>query len=235
MKLNKKETVVIALGGSLIIPGQEVDSQFLKGLRSMLLPILSDRRFVLVIGGGGTAREFQRAAGEINFVSDEDKDWLGIHATRLNAHLLRTIFSDVAYPEIFDNPNRPIDEDEWNAHSLFIASGWRPGCSTDYIAMQLAHRFRAFRLIVASTIPYVYTGDISQDSSVKPIEDITWREYRSLVNNTWSPGMKAPVDPVASRFAEKNNIETVVLRGSELHNLRNVIFNKPYKGTRIHN
>jgi len=235
MKSNKKETVVIALGGSLIVPKHEVDSQFLKGLRSILLPILSDRRFVIVTGGGGIARQFQQAADDINSVSDEDKDWLGIHTTRLNAHLLRTIFSDVAHPTIFDNPNRPIEDEEWNSNSLFIASGWRPGCSTDHIAMQLVHRFGAPRLIIASSISHVYTGDISKDPSAKPIEDITWNEYRSLMKDTWSPGMKAPVDPVAAVFAEENKIEAVVLCGSELHNLRNIILDKPYKGTRIHN
>ena len=35
-------------------------------------------------------------------VTDEDKDWIGIHATRLNAHLLRTIFRDVADPVVID-------------------------------------------------------------------------------------------------------------------------------------
>jgi hypothetical protein len=31
---------------------------------------------------------------------DEDLDWLGVHATRLNAHLFRTIFRDLAHPVI---------------------------------------------------------------------------------------------------------------------------------------
>ena len=229
-----KETVVIALGGSLIIPNQEIDSQFLKGFRSMILPILTDRRFIIVTGGGGIARQFQQSAEYVDSASDEDKDWLGIHATRLNAHLLRTIFSDVAFPIILDNPNRPIEDNEWNTYSLFIASGWKPGCSTDHVAMQLAHRFKAPRLIIASSIPYVYTGDISTDPLVKPIQEITWEKYRALIHDTWSPGMKAPVDPIAARFAEENNMDVIVLRGSELHNLRNVILGKPYQGTHLH-
>ena len=58
---------------------------------------------MLVVGGGALARQFQDAAGIVTKVNDEDKDWIGIHSTRLNAHLLRTIFRDVADPVIIDS------------------------------------------------------------------------------------------------------------------------------------
>ena len=86
------KTVIIALGGSIVFPDQ-IDWDFLRRFRSFVLrEIKKGRRFVIVSGGGRLSRIYQEAAGKVVKVTNEDKDWLGIHATRINAHLLRTIF-----------------------------------------------------------------------------------------------------------------------------------------------
>lgn len=66
----------------------------------------------------------------------EDVDWMGIHATRLNGHLLRTIFRDIAYPEMITNPDEIVDVPQDTM--LIIAAGYRPGASTDLRAVQIA-------------------------------------------------------------------------------------------------
>ena len=233
MKEGKKETIVIALGGSIII-SQQIQTYFLKRFRAALLPLLEGRRFIIVAGGGTICRNYLKAASAILSLSDEDKDWLGIHSTRLNAQLLRTIFVDEAYPVVIDNPLRPIPKGDWNKFSLFFASGWKPGWSTDYVAVRLAQRFGASKMIIATKIPYVYTRDVAKHKNAKPIPDITWKKYRGLVDEKWSPGMKVPVDPIAARYAQHTHMNIVVVRGTNLKNLRNVILGKPFFGTVIH-
>src|SRR5690348_3163859 len=107
MGSNFIEKVVMSIGGSLIVPNGGINTVFLQKLNSFIRKQLADhkdRQFFLVAGGGGTARQYRDAGRDvIGKLTDEDLDWLGIHATRLNAHLVRTIFHDVAHPNIIEH------------------------------------------------------------------------------------------------------------------------------------
>jgi uridylate kinase len=218
------KTVVISLGGSIIVP-QDIQVSFLKEFKEFILRFLKKKYlFIVVVGGGAIARNYQKAASKVSPIVNEDKDWLGIHATRINAHLLRTIFKKQAYPVVLDSPAKPIDGGKYR---LFIASGWRPGWSTDYVAVLLAKRFKAKKLINASNISQVY------DKNKKFIKEITWRKYRRLISSKWTPGMNVPFDPVASRAAEKFKMKVFFAEGTDLKNLENILTNKKFKGTII--
>lgn len=225
-----KQTVVISLGGSIIIPGK-IQVEFLKLFKKFILEFLKKNyRFIIVAGGGAIARDYQEAASKITEVSDEDKDWLGIHATRFNAHLLRTIFKKEAYPVVLDSPHKEMDGERYN---LFIASGWRPGWSTDYDAVLLAQRFKADKIINASNITYVHEKDINLHPTAKPIKKISWRNYRKLIGSQWKPGLSAPFDPIAAKTAEEFKMTVIVTKGTDLENLKNILTNKKFKGTII--
>src|SRR3989338_1019883 len=205
------KTIVISLGGSIIVP-KEIQVKFLKSFREFILRFLKrNYRFVIVAGGGSIASNYIKAGSEIAKISDEDKDWLGIHATRINAHLLRTIFKKYAYPVVLDNPLKKIGG---NHFRLFVASGWRPGWSTDYVAVLLAERFKADKIIIASNIDYVYEKDVAKYKTAKPIKELSWKKYRGLISSKWKPGMRSPMDPVAARLAAKLKMEVIILRGT---------------------
>lgn len=234
MDKTDNEYIVIALGGSILV-SKNIQIEYLKRLKTFIeKEIDRGRKFIIVVGGGSTARNYQNAAHAVNSINDEDKDWLGIHSTRLNAHLLRTIFSKYAYPIVLDNPDKPIEERDFKKYALFIASGWRPGWSTDYIAFRLADRFNSSEVIIATKIPYIYTKDISLHKDAKPIERITWNEYINILpTEEWKPGMKSPVDPVAAKFAMNAGINCTLLRGTNLSNLKKYLEGKEIKGTII--
>lgn len=222
------ETVVISLGGSVLAPAV-IDHEYLKCFRELILRLANDdRRFIIICGGGKTAREYQSAASKVVNLTDDDLDWLGIHATRLNAHLLRTIFRDVANKRVVKNPNDKIDFRE----KVLIAAGWKPGWSTDHDAVLLAKNFGASTVINISNVNNVYDKDPSRNPDAKPIESIGWKEFRKMVGSKWSPGLNTPFDPVASRKAEKFNLKVVIM-GKNIENLENFILGKQFKGTVI--
>ena len=230
--MNKNSYTIIALGGSIISPTPgKINIRFLKNFQELILDYLKrGRKFIIVAGAGKTGRLYQEAASKIVTISDKDLDWLGIHGTRLNAHLLRTIFSKEAYPVIIDKPQKPIK----NNPSLIIASGWHSGYSTDFIAVRLAQRFKADSIIIASNISYVYEKDPAKHKNIKKIKKINWQDYRKLIVNNWKPGMNAPVDPIAAKLAQKIKLKTILLRGTDLKNLENYLEKKKFKGTIIY-
>ena len=127
-----KERIVISVGGSLIVPNGGIATQFLMKLNSFIRNQLAQhpkRQFFLVIGGGSTARHYIDAGKEVvgHELTTEDLDWLGIHSTRLNAHLVRTIFQDIAHPQIIEHYEFIRKAEE----PVVVASGWKPGWSTD--------------------------------------------------------------------------------------------------------
>src|ERR1043166_9478435 len=91
--------VIISLGGSLVVP-DGIDTVFLAKFKDCIERHIAEGfRFLVIVGGGQTARRYQKAAHDVAELTDEDADWLGVHATRLNAHLLRTVFKHVAHPK----------------------------------------------------------------------------------------------------------------------------------------
>lgn len=225
------KTIVISLGGSIIVPG-EIQIAFLKRFKEFILKFLKeDYRFIIVAGGGKICRKYQKAASSITKLNNEDKDWLGIHATRLNAHLLRTIFKKEAYPVVLDSPHKPI---KGKNHRLFIASGWRPGWSTDYDAILLAKRFRASKIINASNVDCVYEKNPNEFKDAKPMKEITWQDYLKIAGRKWMPGMNVPFDPIASQVAQDLKLTVIFTKGTDLPNMANIIRDKNFNGTTIH-
>ena len=192
MKYKFGKIVVVALGGSIVHPG-EIDTKFLKNFKKFLAPFLrSGTRFVLVVGGGALARKFQDAAGIVAKVNDEDKDWIGIHSTRLNAHLLRTIFRDVADPVIIDSQTKIVRP----SYPVTIGAGWRPGWSTDYVALKIAADLGVHEAIIAGKPAYVYDKDPKYPGA-KKFTALTWRRYGRLIPKNGSRGCMPPWIPWA--------------------------------------
>lgn len=222
------ETVVISLGGSLIVPS-EIDVTLLRKFKQLILKFIKNKRFIIICGGGKTCRKYQEAAGKVTKLTDDDLDWLGIHATRLNAHLLRTIFREYAYSRIIKNPDEKIDLDK----PLLIAAGHKPGSSTDYDAVLLARNFGVKTLINLTDSDYVYDKDPDKYKNAKPFKRMKWSEYRKISGSVWNPGLSLPFDPVAAKEAEKLNLKVIVMNGRNIGNLENFLKGKGFEGTVI--
>lgn len=226
------EQIILSLGGSLVVPNGGIDTKFLKEFNSFIRRhITNGRRFFIIVGGGGTCRHYQEASRIIDpNVTDEDVDWVGIHTTRANAHLVRTIFRDIARPRVFDCYDRTEDLGDY---PVLIGAGWKPGWSTDYDATYLCKNYGARTVINLSNIKKVYDKDPNKYKDAKPLDTISWKEFRSKFGDTWKPGMNAPFDPIAAQLADDLGITVIVLDGRDLENLDKAIEGKPFVGTTI--
>lgn len=227
---SKREYVVVSVGGSLIVP-DGIDVSFLKAFRELILEKTREGlSFFIIAGGGKVARNYQDAAREVRGDLDrEDIDWLGIHATRMNGHLLRTLFKEEAHKKFFKNPNF-IRQPK---NSVVIGAGWRPGNSSDYCAVLAAKSLGAKKLVNLSNIDYVYTADPRKDPSATKIETISWPEFRKLIPAEWDPGLSSPFDPVAAKEAESLGLEVANINGAKLEEFENYLTGRPFVGTII--
>jgi uridylate kinase len=156
-------------------------------------------------------------------------DWLGIHSTRLNAHLLRTLFIEEAQPKIVKNPTGRIRGRE----SIVIGAGWKPGWSTDYCAVMAAEALGAKRLVNLTNIDHVYTADPRLYPDATKLELVSWSEFRSLIPSEWDPGLSAPFDPVAAKKADELKLEVAIMNGAMLPEFENYLEGRPFAGTII--
>lgn len=230
----QKDKVVISLGGSLIVPNGGIDIDFLKRFNEFIRKELSDHpnsQFFIVAGGGSTTRNYQDAARAVigpKLVA-EDLDWLGIHATRLNAHLVRTMFRDIAHPHIIKHYEiiRKVTE------PIIVASGWKPGWSTDYCAAMVCEDYNVKTVVNMSNIDMAYGADPKTNPDAKPIEKIKWADFRKIVGDVWTPGLNMPYDPIASKKAQELGLKVVILKGNNFENLENYFEGREFVGTTI--
>jgi uridylate kinase len=221
--------VVIALGGSMIVK-DEIRTDYLPKFKRFILDEMKKgNKFVIVTGGGKLCRRYNEAACAITHVPDKDLDWLGIHVTRLNGQLLRTIFWREAYRIVLDNCDHPV---RGNA-KLIIAAGTRPGWSTDYVSVKLAKRFNSKRVIVAGTYDGVYDKDFEKFGDAKRFDVLDWKTYRGLIASDWKPGYRAPVDPVAAKFADKYHVRVDIVEAEDFGNFGKCIAGEKFDGTTI--
>ncbi|MFA6551828.1 MAG: UMP kinase [Patescibacteria group bacterium] len=221
---------VLSLGGSLIVPKTGIDWKFLKEFRSLIKEkIKSGQKFIIIAGGGTTCRHYQQAANKVVKLQPVDVDWLGIHASRLNAHLLRTVFFDLAHFEVIKDPTHKIKTDA----KIIIAGGWKPGWSTDYDAVMLAKTYGANEVINLSNIDYVYDKDPKKFSGATKIAKINWPDFKKIVGDKWIPGLSKPFDPIASKLAAELNLKVIIINGRKIANLKKCLAGEKFWGTII--
>ncbi|MBI2617734.1 UMP kinase [Candidatus Gottesmanbacteria bacterium] len=222
--MDKSKPVIISLGGSLVVPNGGIDSTFLSAFSEFIrIKITLGWRFFIVVGGGATARMYiEGARAIVGSITDWDLDWLGIHTTRLNAHLIRTIFQDVAHPRIIENYEKKIEDLK---EPLVVASGWKPGRSTDYDAIILARDYGAGAIINMSNIVSVCDKDPNRYPDAKPVHQLTWEKFQELIGTEWHPGSNVPFDPIATKLAHELGLSVFIV-GSDLENLELIFSGK---------
>jgi len=232
LKNNSSKTTVLDFGGSIVAPDKpdtEFLGQFLNYLNSWLEKD-KERKVILVVGGGGAARAWQGAVRELApETPDENLDWVGIMATRLNAEMLRALLGKLCPDPVVTNPESDFDF----TGRVLMAAGWKPGFSTDYDAVVLAERFNAEKIIMLSNIPQIYSDDPKKNPDAVPLEKLSWEEYRKMAGENWKPGANVPFDAVATKQAMEAGLTVIAAAGRDLENLSAILEGRDFRGTVI--
>jgi uridylate kinase len=222
---------VLSLGGSIVSLQNGVNVDFLKKFKRLIESrVEKGDRFIIVVGGGSLARQYASKAEEINKkIKIDDKDYLGIYATWLNAFLVKSIFPDLSHDELITNPKEKIKTKK----PLIFSGGYMPGSSSDFVAVLLAETYKVDTIVNLSNVDYVYDRDPNRFNQAKKIKGINWSDFLELIGDDWRPGLNAPFDPIASLRCQKNKKSVVVLNGQNLSNLSDYFLGKNFIGTTI--
>ncbi|MCA9352762.1 UMP kinase [Patescibacteria group bacterium] len=224
-----KETIIIAVGGSLLVP-DHIDITFINEIRDMTLHLVENNyQVVLVPGGGKIARNYQDALKQLGSDDAEALDWVGIKAIHLNCEMLLHAFSGFnIHPNIVYKP----EEIKGVSAPIVLKAAFKPGNSSDVGAVRMANILGAKKIINFSNTSHVYSEDPRINPNAERFTTLSWKEYRELIPREWKPGLSAPFDPVAAKMAEESGMSVAIL-GASIENLECYLSGKEFEGTVI--
>lgn len=221
---------VISLGGSILVKGEE-DADFIKGIRELIERSGDEHRFIIITGGGRTARDYIQIGRDLG--SDEATlDWVGIGATRLNAWLMISSLGPICYPK----PVEAIEEAliASKTSSVVVGGGTHPGHTTDTVAALIAERWKADSFLNLTAVNGAYTADPNKDPKAEKIDSMTSSQLLDLVSDTRSgAGSHSVMDPVAASIIHRAGLSTFIMNGRDLRSIENCLHGKEFDGTVI--
>jgi uridylate kinase len=221
------KTVVISLGGSILIPSLEKNK--IQEYVPVLEEIAEHHRLFVVVGGGGEARRYITVARSLG-IDEGTSDEIGILITRLNATLLVAALGDRAYPKVAESH---ADAKKFaESHKIVVMGGITPGQTTDAVAAVLAERVGASVFINVTSVDGIYSADPKKDTKAQRFATLTPKELLAIVGGTaLTAGSNTVLDIVAARVVERSHIPLLVLDGRTPKNLSRAILTGEYSGT----
>jgi uridylate kinase len=221
------KTVVISLGGSILIPALEKNK--IKEYVPVLEEIAAHHRLFVVVGGGGEARRYITVARNLG-IDEGTSDEIGILITRLNANLLIAALGDQAYPKVAENHAEAKKFGE--SKKIVVMGGITPGQTTDAVAAVLAERVGASVFINVTSVDGIYSADPKKDKKARRFESLTPGQLLDIVGKAGlGAGSNIVLDIVAARVVERSHIPLLVLDGRKPENLSRAILTGEYTGT----
>ena len=221
------EKVVISVGGSVLIPGND-DAKYIAELANMLKDVSKEVQIAVVVGGGKMSRYYSETARELGGTVYQ-LDELGIGITRVNAKLLTVALGDIANTEI------PLKAEECARMSapgkIVVMGGTEPGHTTDAVASMIAENLKADRIINASNVDAVYSDDPRKNPDAKRFSKMTIQELKDVVYDDHDAGKSCVFDPLGVTIAMKEKIDLYMVNGRDIEELRNAILGNEIKGT----
>jgi len=244
------ETYVIKYGGSFVIPDKTYDESALEDLAS-LVKSHEDKQFVFIIGGGKICRNITNAVDSLlNDALSKDmdlkgiaQDELGIATTKINGRyvlrwLTNKLGADFVYQDIVDYPEVAPKTDK----RIVIATGYKPGVSTDYDMMLLAKAYGASKVFKISNFPVVLDVkpeefDKTKINSYKALPKMTWDYMLNLVGKEFIAGGNYPLDPPSAILANEivKSIPNFTLYIGEKEQIGNMLLDDVFIGTIVKN
>lgn len=217
---------VISLGGSVIVQ-DKINSEFLKKFKDIIMK--SKDKFVIVTGGGKTARVYINGLKDVN-LAEKELSLIGIGITRLNAKFMSKFFKTTeTIPKSLKEVKNVI-----NKNKVVFCGGLRyePDNTSDGTAAEIARDLKS-ELINITDVDGLYTKDPNKFKMAKFIPKINFEEFKKIANRVkYSAGQHFVLDQHAAEIIKDHKIKTVIL-GNDLNNFERFLRGKRFKGTLI--
>ena len=221
------ETVVISLGGSVLVPGDS-DAEYVKTLSTLLKELSESITLFIVCGGGRIARYYIRTGRALG-LKESQLDELGIGATRMNASLLIAALGECAHPR----PAQDIDEAQ-EGYGIVVMGGTKPGHTTDAVSAMLAENVKASRLVNATNVDGVYDFDPKKNPNAKKFDTMTYGQLQDLsAEGHDMAGPNVIFDPKGLSIITGKKIPLLVCNGRNLKALKDAIRGNDFEGTTV--
>jgi len=231
--LHTMKQTVISIGGSVLLHEERTD--YIRQLAKMLAALSAERKICIVTGGGWVARYYIKA-GRTFRASEEYLDLMGIDITRVNARLLITALTNEG-ADVNLHPPHTVEEAASlsEKHGIVVMGGTVPGHTTDAVSASLASALGAKVLINATAVDGVYTADPKKDKNAQQIPIMSYGDLKEIIKKSGSKGAGPNVvfDPVAADIIEKEGIETRIVNGLRLEELKKAVIGEEFLGTLI--
>lgn len=225
-----KKTIVLSLGGSVIIP-DSIDFKFLDKFKRIVRKNYNKYNFIVVCGGGSIARKYIEALRKEE-KSEKELSLAGIRVTRLNAVFLTQFFGKEANEHIPLNMEQVKDSLKRNNIVFCGALRYAPDETSDGTAAKLAN-FMKTDFINITNIKGLYTDNPKTNKKAKFIQRISWKEFEKMaLKIPFKAGQHFVLDQNASTIIRRHKIKTYII-GKDINNLDKILNNRKFTGTLI--
>jgi len=225
-----KEVKVISLGGSLIVP-EKIDLKFIREFRKIIYKNRLKYKFIIVCGGGTTARKYISALRELG-LSEKFQSFIGISATRMNARFMSYIFGfnpERGMPHTLHELSKYVKKQDI---TFCGALEYEPRQTSDSTAAEIAGYFKT-DFINITDVSGLHDKNPKKYKDAKFIPEISWGGLYKMVNeNKFKPGQHFVIDQSAAEIIMKKKIITYII-GKNLKQLDNLVNGKKFIGTII--
>lgn len=219
---------VISLGGSRIIP-ENVDDLFLKKFKKLILSH-PKHKFIVVTGGGTTARKYIEALKDLGKNPKTQSD-TGIAITRFHANFLMKIFGKPANDELPFSIKKV--KTLLNKNQIVFCGALRNNKkqTTDGTAAKIASSLNC-PFINLTNVKGLYTKNPKTHTKAKFIKEITWNDFNQMAKKIkFRAGQHFVLDQSGAKTIKKKKVKTYIV--GSLKDIRAIINNKKFSGTLI--
>ncbi len=203
------DKVVISLGGSRIIP-DDVDYVFLKDFKKFIQKY-PNTKFVVVTGGGTTARKYINASRKLNGDIDKQSK-AGIAITRFHANFMMDYFGKEA------NEDHPFSlkrvENLLQKNHIVFCGALRHTTipqTTDATAAAIASYLKC-PFVNLTNIKGVYTDNPKENKNAKFIKNISWEDFNNIAKKIkFSAGQHFVLDQKGASIIYKKKVPTYIV------------------------
>lgn len=223
-----KNLWVISLGGSRIVP-DNVDDEFLLKFKK-LLDSHKSQRFVVVTGGGSTARKYISALKKLG-KKTKAQSMEGIAVTRLHANFMMRFFGKEANEDLPFNMKRVQNLLRKNRVVFCGALRYREKNTSDGTAAKIAGYLEC-PFINLTNIKGLYTSNPKTNKNTKFIAKISWEKFMKIAEKIkYKAGQHFVLDKVAAETIREKKIVTYIV--GSLGAIDKILRGKKFIGTVI--